>query len=320
MSDVKVAKNSFLSHYASSIFWLSRYLERVENLTSLLDVTYSFSAASKNAQNWQSMLALHCDEEDFATRYNVVTAENVIRFYFTDEKNSNSIISALSSARINASKLRPVISTEMWRQISNLHREVTELVKTIIAPQDLWHILANVRRQCQMLAGSSEAGLYRDQGWYFYMIGKNIERADQTTRLIDIKYHLLLPTDQVVGSTIDSAQWFSVLRAAGGYHAFRREYPYVISPATVAGFLLLDRRFPRSVATSIDTLSYAFYKLNRNFGLTKIKEITELNEKLAEQLREDNIQSIIARGLHEYLDNIQLHLIKVSDHISENFF
>lgn len=309
-----------LSRYAECVFWMSRYLERAENLARLLDVTYSFSAASVNEQNWRSVLALHHDEKLFAEHYDTLSAVNVIRFYLTDELHSNSFISCLYHARVNASQLRPAISTEMWVQINTMYNQMRDLAKGTITPENLWHVLSDIRQQCQTFTGITEGGLYRDQSWYFYVIGKQLERADQTTRLLDIKYHLLLPSLQDVGSTIDASQWFALLRAANGYHAFRREYPYAVAPSTVAGFLLLDKRFPRSVRPCMDTVSFALERLYQQSGLGAAKDIIALNETMLVEMRRTPIDTVIAQGLHEYLDKIQLHLIDVSNDIASAFF
>lgn len=313
-------KEIYLARYADCIFWMSRYLERAENLAALLDVTYRFSPGSSNEQNWHSLLMLHCDEEIFNERYPAITADNVARFYFCDNSHSSSIISCLNAARFNARQLRSVISTEMWIQINTLYSDLIKIANEPIEPEDLWWMLTGLRKQCQMMTGIAEGTLYRDQGWYFYLIGKYLERADQTTRLLDIKYHLLLPSVEAVGSTIDSAQWFALLRAASGYHSFWREYPYAIKPSTVAGFLLLDKRFPRSVVASINAMGEALHGLHHQFSISKAKEITALNEELLQQLKKDPISAIIRYGLHEYLDHIQLRLMHISEKIATRFF
>jgi uncharacterized alpha-E superfamily protein len=314
------AQDLYLARYSECSFWISRYMERIENIARVLDVTHTFSPASLNEQNWESVLALNSDEETFAERYETLTAENVIRFYLTDASHPGSILSCMHAARINASQIRPVISTEMWIQINTMYNTIRTRIKKDVAPEELWFILADIRNQCMMFAGCAESGLYRDQGWYFYMLGKYIERADQTTRLLDIKYHLLLPSPDAVGSTIDASQWFSLLRAASGYHAFRREYPYVISPTTVAGFLLLDRRFPRSVTACLATVSHALKKLQSQFNLVQTRDISALNEVLRTKLKSDSIEKIISGGMHEYLDKVQLHLTKLSNHIASHYF
>jgi uncharacterized alpha-E superfamily protein len=147
-----------------------------------------------------------------------------------------------------------------------------------------------------------------------------IERADQITRLLDIKYHLLLPSKDAVGSTIDASQWFGLLRAASAYHAFRREYPYVISPTTVAGFLLLDKRFPRSLAFCIDELNHYLSCLQQQHLLKNTEDIYSLNKQFASALSSQTIESIITRGLHEYLDELQRHLIIITDRLTLGLF
>ena len=318
---MKHAKKDLLpKRYAEAMFWLGRYLERAESLANLLDVTYSFSPASQNAQNWQSMLAIYMDEENYAEQYGKITQENVISFYLCNDKHASSIFSCLSAARYNASQLRPLISNEMWVQINTAYNQIKTIATTTPEPKDLWHILSAIRCACQMLTGIAESGLYRDQSLYFYLAGKNIERADQMTRLLDIKYHLLLPSSSFVGSTLDSSQWFALLRAGGGYHVFRREHQEVISPASAAGFLLLNRQFPRSVLASLKTLGFALGKLHKNTHLANIAYITEINDELIAKLDNDAIAVVIKHGLHEYLDNIQLCLMDISAFIRKEFF
>lgn len=266
------------------------------------------------------MLALHDDEQNFSQRYLKLTAKNVIRFYLSDDSHENSILSSLHAARLNASQLRPVISIEMWVQVNRMYNALRDLSQQVTSPKDLGAVLADIRKQCQTFNGITESVLYRDQSWYFRLLGKNLERADQTTRLLDIKYHLLLPSLDQKGSTIDASQWFSLLRAASGYHAFRREFPYVVKPDTVAGFLLLDRRFPRSVAACVETIDYALEKLHSQYHLEHASRIIDINQELSQQLRNDTIERIIAGGLHEYLDRIQLHFNRTSASIAQHFF
>src|SRR5690606_1071353 len=122
------------------------------------------------------------------------------------------------------------------------------------------------------------------------------------------------------GSVIDDSQWFALLRAASAYHAFRREHPYTISTATVAGFLLSDRRFPRSVACCLKTVSLSLDRMKRDYDMPHVDNIRDLNESLRQRLKSPGIEQIITSGLHEYLDHIQLHLIALSARISKQYF
>ena len=162
-------------------------------------------------------------------------------------ENPTSIVSAVSNARENARTLRPLISTEMWVQLNVFYNRLAAIGPEDLAPGRLAPLFAGIKEACQTHTGITEGTFFRDQGWYFYQLGRYLERADQTTRLLDIKYHLLLPQASDVGSPIDVSQWNALLRSAAGYHAYRRLHAASTTPARVAGFLLFNLAFPRSV-------------------------------------------------------------------------
>ena len=313
-------KHHLLARQAENIFWMSRYLERSENLLRLLEVTQVFTPGAINGQNWQSILQLHESEAAFLKHYPVANAANVIRFNLVDESNLNSVMSCVQQARHNASTLRAIISTEMWVQTNVLYNQMRNVDLAAVEEQDLYELFARLRRKCQAHAGITEGTFYRDQSWYFYVLGKQLERADQITRLLDIKYHLLLPSLEDVGSSFDTLQWFALLRAAGGYHAFRRETPAVLNPATVAAFLLHAKRFPRSVAYCLQTTKEALYALIRDYNLQTAEEAYEIVNDLAHQIEKRSIDDIIiGQGLHEFLDFIQLSVIQLTNTLSRLF-
>ena len=309
-----------LSRYAENLFWMARYLERAENLARLLDVTMVFSAASRDEQNWQSILQLHSDADEYALYHPRVTQEGVIDFYLLEERNPNSIISCITQARSNASRLRAIISTEMWVQINVMYNYVRGLKSDVLHPQMITEIFAKIRRQCSTHNGIAEVTFYHDQGWHFYSVAKHLERADQTTRLLDIKYHLLLPQAFHVGSTIDNVQWLSVLRSVSGYHAFRRNHPDALSPANVAGFLIFGAYFPRSVIANIDGTLNALNTLHTEFGVDAVIEATKVTQALRDDLMRHTIEEIIGQGMHEYLDKVQLGLMQITDRLAKNIF
>jgi uncharacterized alpha-E superfamily protein len=236
-----------LARYADCIFWLARYVERAENLARILDVNETFSRDSRGGQNWHSIVQLNSDEERFFATHSAASAHSVVSFYVIDGDNPNSIVSAVRFARENARTLRPLISTEMWAQLNVFYNRMAGLAQADLTPGNLAALFATIKEACQTHTGITEGTFFRDQGWYFYQIGRYIERADQTTRLLDIKYHLLLPSVSDVGSPTDVSQWNALLRSAAGYHAYRRLHAASTSPARVAGFLLLNQAFPRSV-------------------------------------------------------------------------
>lgn len=311
---------TLLARYAECIFWMARYMERAENLARILDVQETFARDSRGATNWLSIVQLFGDEKAFFTRHDKATAENVIHFYTLDAENGNSLIATLRMARENARTLRPWISTEMWTQINVFHSRVRALTPADIAIPNLSRACGWIKEACQTHTGITDGTFYRDQGWYFYQLGKTIERADQTTRLLDIKYHTLLPSPMDIGSTLDVSQWTTVLRSAAGYHAFRRVYPRGMTPATVAGFMLFNESFPRSVVMCVRQIDALLSRLRSRYTLRLGSEALERVDELQTALLSRTIDAVIHDGLHDYLDWVQEQLCGITDEIGRAFF
>ncbi len=312
--------NSLLSRYAEAIFWMARYMERAENLARILDVNETFSRDSQGGQNWRSVLQLFADEERFLERHEAATARDVIHFYTLDQENLSSIISCLRGARGNARTLRPLISTEMWIQMNVFYNQIREVKAEHLTEPRLARFCARIKESCQSHTGITEGTFYRDEGWYFYELGRKIERADQTTRLLDAKYHLLLPSPAQVGSPFDVSQWNAVLRSAAAFHAFRRVHPSGMTPANVSAFLLFHKRFPRSVMACISDIDRTLTALRAQYGLRGGASALETLDEVRGHLESETIDAVINRGLHEFLDWIQLRLIDVDRHLAQDFF
>ena len=223
-------------------------MERIENLARLLDVTKTFARDTEGRHNWLSLLRINGDAAAFFAKHATAEATSVAYFYLLDAENSTSVQTAIRFARENARTLRALISTEMWLQINVFHGQIRALRETDIAPEELSNVCAMLKEGVQSHTGITEGTFYRDQCWHFYMMGKHIERADQITRLIDTKFNALMPT-MPTDATIDAGEWNAILRAAAGYHAYRREYPHGYRPPEVASFLLLNTAFPRSAGS-----------------------------------------------------------------------
>jgi len=312
--------SSLLSRYAECIFWLARFVERAEDLARILDINETFSRDARGSQNWLSIVQLHADEKRFFEKHPIATADAVIRFYVTDVENPTSIISAIRAARENARTLRPLISTEMWVQLNVFYNRLKAIDKTELAPGAMTRLLSWIKESCQTHTGITEGTFFRDQGWYFYQLGRYIERADQTTRLLDIKYHLLLPKTADVGSPIDASQWSALLRSAAGYHAFRRLHSNGITPARVAGFLLLNHRFPRSVYLCLREVDTNLSELRSRYSLRGGTDACSSVDELHAILSTKTIDEILHAGLHEFIDLIQCQLSDITNHLAVAFF
>ena len=314
MSDVLLAR------YADCIFWLARYVERAENLARILDVNETFARDSRGGQNWRPILQLNADEKRFFATHTVASAQGVVQFYVIDADNPTSIVSAIRCARENARTLRPLISTEMWVQLNVFYNHLAALSAGDLAPGNLAQLFATIKEACQAHTGITEGTFFRDQGWYFYQLGRYIERADQTTRLLDIKYHLLLPSISDVGSPTDVSQWNVLLRSAAGYHAYRRLHAASTTPARVAGFMLLNSAFPRSVHHCVREAGQLLSEVKSRYALRTGNDAAEELDRLRAVLGTLPISTILSEGLHEFLDMIQRQLIAITRDLSTAFF
>ena len=321
MSDVSQCRAPILlSRYAEALFWLGRYMERIENLARILDVTDTFVRHGVDQSGWRSVVQINADEARFAKLYGTANAENVAQFYLVDRENPTSMLSSLFAARENARTLRPLIPTEMWSQINIFYNKVRQMTEADAQPSRVSGLCAYFKEQCQAHAGITDGTFYRDQSWAFYCIGKYMERGDQTSRLVDIKYHTLLPSPEDVGSALDVSQWHALLRAASGYQAYRRVNPNYMTPASVAGFLLMNQSFPRSVTLCVRQVEIYLGQLSSGYGLRGAYVAQERLDELRAALMDQTISQILARGLHEFLDWVQLQFIGLQATMAEAFW
>ncbi|MGB0682934.1 MAG: alpha-E domain-containing protein [Magnetovibrionaceae bacterium] len=308
-----------LARFAENSFWMARYMERAENLARILDVNETFARDSKGEQNWLPIVHIFADNDEFFESHDKATADAVVDFYVTDRNNLNSISSCVWSARENARSLRHLISVEVWRQLNVFHNDLKGVRKKDLKPSVLPDLCQSIKDSCQQHAGIMDGTAYRDQAWHFYRIGKMLERADQMTRLVDIKYHTLLPKVEDVGTPVDVAQWNAVLRSAAGYHSFRRVYPRGMKPENVVTFMLFDPAFPRSLNSCIRQLQELLYNLQAIHG-ERVKPAVAMVEGLESLVRFRRSEEILTDGLHEYLDRVQLRLLDLSAHLGLIFF
>jgi uncharacterized alpha-E superfamily protein len=312
--------SNLLARHAECIFWLARQVERANSLARILDVNETFSRNSRGEHDWESVLRLFGDEQAFRGTDRKPTAEAVIHFYVLDDRNPSSVRSCIRLARENARALRPLISTEMWVQLNGFHNRLSRLRKADLKVENLNRLCSYIKESCQTHSGITAETLYRDESWYFHQIGRALERADQTTRLVDVKYHVLLPRPSDVGSPTDEAQWNTLLRSAAGFHAFRRLSPHSISPARVVEFLVFDRRFPRSVAASALIANDHLHELRLKYGHMAKRTAANRLRRLAATLAEDSAEDLVARGMHEGLDEIQMELAEITNALGREYF
>lgn len=310
-----------LSRVAQSIYWMSRYIERAENVARFIDVNHHLylDLPVSSGAHWEPLVSTTGDRALFATCYGAPTRENVIRFLTFDRDNPNSILSCLMAARENARTIREAISSEMWEQVNRFYFMVSSTASQVATSDSPYHFFNEVKSQSQLFDGITMATLSRGEAWYFYLLGRLLERADKTSRMLDVKYFILLPSVADVGTSFDDIQWGAVLRSASGFEMYRKRHAE-ISPDLIVEFLLLDRQFPRSVAYCVANADDALHAMSGTpsgmFRNVAERKLGQLRSELAYA----HVREILAGGLHEFLDGLQRELNLADDCIAATFF
>jgi uncharacterized alpha-E superfamily protein len=309
-----------LSRVANSIYWLNRYVERAENIARFVDVNLNLllDAPVVMTQQWEPLIMTTGDRELFKQRYGKATAENVIQFLTFDQDYPNSILSCLRVARENARSVREVISSEMWEQVNTFYLMVKDAAQVQPLPA-LPSFFAEVKMASHLFAGIMNATMSHNEGWHFGRLGRLIERADKTARILDVKYFILLPEINYVGTALDELQWIALLKSASGYEMYRKRQRR-ISPTGVAKFLILDREFPRSIQFCLLEAEQSLHQITGSRSGTWCNAADRTLGKLRAELDFIMIEEIIQAGLHEFLDHIQTQLNELGESIFETFF
>ena len=237
-----------LSRVAESVYWMCRYVERAENVARFIDVNYNITLGESDTlgNQWAPLVYTTGDQDDFQERFGEPTREKVLKFLLFDEQNPNSIISCASAARENARTIREIIPSVVWEQLNKFYmmvRSAAGFTTTLDQPQEFCE---RVRLASHMIVGATDATMSHGEAWHFSRFGRLLERADKTSRIVDVQYYILLPDARDVGSTLDVVRWSALLKSASALVMYRRQHGK-IEPERVADFLILDRDFPRAM-------------------------------------------------------------------------
>lgn len=310
-----------LSRVADSLYWMSRYIERAENVARFVDVNLQLllDLPAGATEQWHPLVVTSGDDDLFAERYGAATHENVVQFLTFDKENPNSITSCLRAARESARSVREIISSEMWEQVNTFYLMVTDpgaSERVTDAPYDFFR---EIKMASHLFEGLTNATMSHGEGWHFCRLGRLLERADKTSRILDVKYFILLPSPDDVGTPFDDIQWAAVLRSASAFEMYRKRHHH-LTPDNIVDFLLLDREFPRS---SHYCLIKADESLHAIVG-SPVGAFCNSAEQHLGQLRAElayaQVQDVISQGLHEFVDALQIKLNTVGDHIFSTFF
>lgn len=291
-----------LSRTADHLYWMARYIERAENMARMLEVTYRMSlvqnAAQSEAALWVPLLHISDTVKEFHANYDEVSARNVIYYIAFDERNLSSIYSCLRAARENAHAVRVAMSSEMWENINSLWLEFQQMDEKLIMDHGLSEFCDWVKSRSHLFRGVTYGTMLRDDGFRFTRLGGFIERADDMARLLDVKYHLLLPSTADVGGAVDYYEWSALLRSASAYEAYLKVYRDAVMPLRVAELLVLRQDMPRSLHACMHELTIILEQLTGNAG----NECKRLAGEMYSGLRYGRMEDIFRNGLHEFLE------------------
>ncbi|MEL6244482.1 MAG: alpha-E domain-containing protein [Pseudomonadota bacterium] len=293
-----------LGKTAGGLFWMFRYLERSENTARLVDSGFrmALTRGEEADDEWASVVTTAGLRFEFEATEQPFDAPSVVNFLLRDKSNPSSVLSVIDGARNSAKTVRTALTREVWEAVNECWSTLHAVLARPVRERDLPEILANIRQQSALVRGALHGTMLRNDIYNFTRIGSFIERADNTARIVDVKYYVLLPSVSFVGSSLDNAQWESILRSASGERAFRWLYEGEMGPAQIANFLMLDRRMPRSLAFCYDKIVRNLDYLTSDYG-EALPSLHKARDILVE-LKANTIQSIFDHGLHEYVQRL----------------
>ena len=306
-----------LSRTADHLYWMSRYTERAENLARLLDVTWQMSLVPQSVaaenQNWGAILALNSLESRFAESYAEINAENVLRFMVTDPNNLSSIYSCLRAARENAHAVRGTLTSETWEACNMTWLEMRDQKFEQIMASGIGQYFEWVKLRSALIRGVTFGTMLQDEAQNFIRLGGFIERADNTARILDVKYHVLR-TNGDEGTT-DFYQWGAVLRSLSAFEVYRKVYRDVITPARIADLLILRLDMPRSLHACTKGLVRVLEAIKNG----QSAETERLAGILHAHIHYARIDDIFKQGLHEFLTDFMDRIYELGDGIGRDF-
>ncbi len=310
-----------LSRVADSIYWMSRYIERAENVARFIDVNLNLmmDLPAGSDEQWLPLVQVTADTDWFTEKYGLPTRDHVLEFLLFDRDYGNSVFSCARSARENARSVREIISTEMWEQVNKFYLMVNDAAtrgaSSVMNSHDFF---TDVKMASHLFSGLADNTMTHNEAWHFCRLGELLERADKTSRILDVKYFYLLPSAQDVGSPLDDIQWSAVLRSASALEMYRQRYGR-IAPSRIAEFLILDRTFPRAVLFCVLNAEESLHAISGAPAGTFTNGAEQRLGLLRSELAFTQGSQILGTGLHEFLDGIQTRLNGIGDDIYKTY-
>lgn len=310
-----------LSRTADNLFWIARYVERAETMARLLEVGARIallpSAGHGFRSEWDSLLMASGTSHGFARKYKDPVQRNIESYLFFDRDNTSSVASCIERARENGRIVRTALTTQVWDALNTAYQELRQLERQPRSELDLTQLTDWTMRHAAMVRGSIDATQLRKDGYDFLSLGYALERADNTARLMDVKYYVLLPKVDYVGSGLDGYQWTTLLRAMSAHRAFHWAYGGEITAHKIAHFLILNPQCPRSLITSVQEVVVHLDRLARDYSQSTAAQ-ARARAVLAD-LAELTVDDVFEEGLHEFLTRFVHQVNELSGLVFEQY-
>ncbi|GGD38541.1 alpha-E domain-containing protein [Sinisalibacter lacisalsi] len=293
-----------LGKTANGLFWMYRYLERAENTARLIETgqRIALTRLTESDNEWRSILqtAGVCDGYDAV--HDSITKDSAIDWMLRAKENSSSVLSSMSAARQNARFVRTALTHEVWEAMNGGYMRTRDLLSRKVSERDLATALGTVRQSTALVRGSTHGTMMRNDIFNFSRIGTYLERADNTARILDVKYYVLLPSVMAVGSAVDNVQWETILRSVSARGGFRMVYGSSTDPRDIAQFLILDKRMPRSLAFGVSAIRTNLNHLVANYGHRPPS--FGMADHIERSYLSYDIDAILDYGLHEFIQKV----------------
>ncbi len=308
-----------LGNTANGLFWTYRLLERAENMSRLIETGQRIALTRLNSsdEQWLYVMQTSAVSEEYKIQYSKVEKEPAVDWILRHPENKSSILSSITSARQNAKMVRHALTTDVWEAINGSFLEIQKLLKAKTIEGDLPLILRTIKQSAAFVRGATYGTMLRNEEYDFCRLGTFIERADNTARILDVKYYVLLPSAKAVGTSIDNVQWETILRSVSAYGGFRLEYGHEAGPDDIAKFLILDKRMPRSLIYCCDILKLHLLSLCSAYRKKppSLSQIMELQNRFLTH----DIEAIFKFGLHDFLQEMISLFGNLSDQIEIDY-
>ncbi len=303
-----------LSRVAETLYWTARYIERADNIARLVNVNnlLLMDLPKGISSRWEPVLDIVGSRDEFSNFYQEASEKNVLKFLTVDKRNPSSILNCVNAARNNMRTIRDVVPREVWEIINRLDLHIEETRSSFTSKRGRTKSLEEVVDQTFLIFGTMEATMSHDSGYYFWRIGSALERADMTSRIIDVR--TAFRSQQEIDLPFENIQWISVLHSLSAYQMYRQRMGVQVLPKDVLNFMLYDEYFPRSIHWCLSAMDRYVHQLP-----SPDEMIARISHSISD-LNAENIERIEGAKLHDFIDELQIDFADIHNQLAEQYF